>query len=281
MQLVWSVFCLLAVVACAPAAPATHNTQPPGTSSQPTPAVQGEVAVFSASSLTDAFREIGEVFQKANPGSRVAFNFGASTQLRTQLEQGARGDVFATANQAEMDKARQAGLIGGVDRTFARNRLAVIFPRSNPGNIMALKDMAKPGLKFVSAAPEVPIGVYTQEMLDRMTRDAGFGADFRDRVNANIVSREPNVRQVVTKIALGEADFGVVYSSDVTPDMAERVTKFDVPDSYNTLAAYPIAAVMNAANAAGAEAFVSFVQSSDGQALMEKWGFITDKSRTR
>jgi len=231
--------------------------------------------VFAASSLTDAFNEIGAAYQKTATGTKVSFNFAASTQLRTQLELGAKADVFASANQAEMDKAKQSNSIGGADRTFARNRLAVIFPKNNPANIMELKDLARPGLKFVAAAPEVPIGVYTQDMLDKMARDPTFGSDIKDKVNANIVSREPNVRQVVAKIALGEADAAVVYSTDVAPDVTVRIAKLDIPDRLNTLAAYPIAVVKNPPNPPAAEAFVAYVLGKDGQDILKKWGFLS------
>lgn len=236
-------------------------------------AVIGEVVVFAASSLTDAFKEIGDRFEAANPGSKVTFNYGASTQLRTQLEQGAKADLFASANQAEMDKAKGSGVIGGADRVFVRNRLAVIVPKANPGRVNDLKDLAKPGLKFVTAAPEVPIGVYTQDMLDKMVKDPAFGPDFKDRVNANIVSREPNVRQVVAKVSLGEADAAVVYTSDVTPDVAGTIGTLAIPDQFNTLATYPIAVVKGAPNGPGAEAFMSYVLGPDGQAILETWGF--------
>lgn len=243
--------------------------------SQPSARVTGEVTVFAAASLTDAFGEIGKAFEAAHPGSKVTFNFGASSQLRTQLEQGAKADVFASADQAQMDRARQADLIDGADRVFARNRLVVIFPRNNPAQLRALRDLAKPGLKFVTAAPEVPIGVYTQTMLDQLAQDPAYGPDFKDKVNANIVSREPNVRQVVAKVSLGEADAAVVYSTDVTPDVAPNLGTLEIPDQFNTLATYPIAIVRGAGNRSGAEAFIAYVLSPPGQATLKKWGFIT------
>lgn len=236
--------------------------------------VTGEVIVFAASSLTDAFKEIGNAFEAANPGSRVIFNFGASSQLRTQLEQGAKADVFASADQVQMDRARQAGLISGGDRVFVRNRLVLVVPKGNPASLRDLKDLAKPGLRFATAAPEVPIGVYTQQLLDRLSQDPAYGADFKARVNANVVSREPNVRQIVAKVALGEADAAVVYSSDITPDVADRLGRLEIPDRFNTLAVYPIAMVRNAPNPSGAEAFIAYVLSSAGQATLQRWGFI-------
>jgi molybdate transport system substrate-binding protein len=259
----------------APAAAAGPAASSPAPGAKPA-AVGGEITVFAASSLTDAFKELGDRFQATNPASKVTFNFGASTQLRTQLEQGARADAFASANQAEMDKAKAAGVIGGPDTTFARNRLVVILPKNNPGQIKALEDLAKPGLKLVTAAPEVPIGVYTQDLLDRAIQDPAFGPDFKERVNANIVSRETNVRQVVAKVSLGEADAAVVYTTDVTPDLSATITSLAIPDTLNNLASYPIAVVKSPPSPAGAETFVSYVLGPDGQAVLKKWGFIAD-----
>lgn len=250
---------------------------PPAAAASPSPqrSAAGELTVFAAASLTDAFQEISAGFTAQHPDSRVTFNFGASSQLRAQLEQGASADVFASADQAQMDRAKQANLIDGAERVFARNRLVVITPQNNPGGIRELRDLAKPGLRFVTAAAEVPVGVYTQQMLEKLSQDPQFGSDFKDRVNANIVSREPNVRQVVAKVALGEADAAVVYSSDVTPDVAPRLARVEIPDTYNTLATYPIAVVRNAPNRAAAEAFIAYVLSPAGQATLKKWGFIT------
>lgn len=264
-------FTLLLGAACAPAAaPAVPTAAIP-----PTPATTGEVVVFAASSLTDAFNDLSQRFQAANPGVKVTLSYGASTALRTQLEQGARADVFASANQAEMDKAKASGVIGGADRTFAKNRLAVIVPKTNPGKVADLKDLARPGLKLVTAAPEVPVGVYTQDMLDKLAKDPGFSAEFKERVNANIVSREANVRQVVAKVGLGEADAAVVYSTDVTPDIAANITSLPIADQFNTLASYPLAVTKPTANPTTAEAFVAYVMGAEGQDVLRKWGFLS------
>jgi molybdate transport system substrate-binding protein len=174
-----------------------------------------------------------------------------------------------------MDKAKQSRVISGTERVFVRNRLAVITPKDNPGAITSLKDLAKPGLKFVTAAPEVPIGVYTQDVLEKLAGDPAYGADFKDRVNANIVSREPNVRQVVAKVNLGEADAAVVYTSDVAPDVRNTVSMLEIPDQFNTLATYPIAVIKDALNPTGGAAFSAYVLSLDGQASLKKWGFLT------
>ena len=236
--------------------------------------VRGEVSVFAASSLTDAFNEIGERFRAAHPAATVSFNFASSAQLVTQLDQGARADVFASADQVQMDRARDAGRIDGPDRVFARNRLVVIPPAANPGGVTGPGDLGKSGLKVVTSQPEVPVGVYTQDMLERMSRDPRFGADFRARVNANVVSQEANVRQIVAKVQLGEADAGVVYRSDVTRQVQRKLRTLDIPDEYNSIASYPFAPVRDRPNPTGALAFIDFVLSPEGQAILAKWNFM-------
>ena len=237
------------------------------------PATEAKVTVFAAASLTDAFNEIGEQFKQQNPGVTLEFNYAGSQQLRAQLEQGATADVFASANTKEMNAAIQAGLVvSGTQQTFVRNRLAVIIPKDNPGGIVELKDLSKPGLKIVLAAASVPVGGYTLTALDKMNAD--FGATFSQTVMANVVSYEDNVKQVVAKVQLGEADAGIVYSSDVTPSAAEKVAQLDIPDKYNVLATYPIVALTAAPQAELAAKFVDYVLSDAGQVVLQKWGFV-------
>lgn len=238
------------------------------------PAQQATLTVFAAASLTDAFKEIGLAFE-AEKSTPVAFNFGASSQLRTQLQQGASADVFASADQSQMNNARSDGSIAGPDVTFARNRLVLIMPRDNPGRLQSAADIANPGIRFVTAAPEVPIGVYTQNMLDTMSQIDVFGADFKDRANANIVSREPNVRQVVAKVQLGEADAAVVYFSDITPSSAPDLMTIPIPDDLNTLATYPIALVTGGPQAELGQAFIDLVMAPTGQAILGTWNVGT------
>jgi molybdate transport system substrate-binding protein len=237
------------------------------------PAAEQKLTVFAAASLIDAFNEIGEQFKRQNPGVALEFNYAGSQQLRTQLEQGAAADVFAAANTKEMNNAIQAGLVvSGVPQTFVRNRLAVIVPKDNPGGIGELKDLAKPGIKIVLAAPNVPVGGYALTAFDKMNAD--FGATFSPTVLSNVVSQEDNVKQVVAKIQLGEADAGIVYTSDVTPQVAGKLIELDIPDKYNVLATYPIAVLKGAPYASLAAKFVDYVLSAHGQAILKKWGFI-------
>ena len=246
----------------------------PGASGGNTPAsaLSGSLTVYAAASLTDAFSEIGKAFETAHPDVDVAFNFAGSSALRTQIEEGAPADVFASANTTHMDALVEAGL--AADATvFVHNTLVVITPRDNPADLATFADLKNPGLKLVLAAAEVPAGGYAREMLANAEADPEFGAGFSDAVLANLVSNESNVKQVVAKVQLGEADAGIVYGSDVTPDVAANLHTIPVPDTVNVVADYPIAALTDADNLKLAQAFVDFVLSLDGQSILASWGF--------
>ena len=270
-----------AAVAQPAAAPTTAPAAQPTTAAAPanTAPLSGEIVVFAASSLTDAFQEIASTFQQANPNAKVTFNFGASSQLATQLGQGASADVFASADTTQMDNAKKAGAVTSQDQVLARNRLVLITPKDNPARINVIKDLANPGVKFVTAQPSVPIGQYTAQMLEKAIADPAYGADFKTKVVANMVSQEDNVRQVVSKVQLGEADAAVVYSTDATPQVRDQLQIIQVPDPLQTLATYPIA-VAKGNNPAGGEAFVAYVVGPQGQATLAKWGFLPPTQAT-
>ncbi|MBV9597803.1 MAG: molybdate ABC transporter substrate-binding protein [Chloroflexi bacterium] len=261
----------------APAKPtAAPAAQPTTAGSAPKPAaapVSGEIVVFAAASLTDVFQDMATAFQQANPDAKLTFNFGASSTLATQLGQGASADVFASADPIQMDNARKSRAVTGQDQVFAGNRLVLITPRDNPANITSVKDLANDGVKFVTAQPAVPIGTYTSQMLDKASADPSYSSDFKERVMANTVSQETDVRQVVSKVQLGEADAAIVYSTDPTPQVRDQLNIIQVPDALQTLATYPIA-VAKGNNSSGGEAFVSYVLGPEGQAALAKWGFL-------
>ncbi len=234
-----------------------------------------ELTIFAASSLTNAFSEIGAAFSEANPNVDVVFNFAGSSTLSTQIGQGAPADVFASANNTQMQVVVDAGLITSEPSTFAHNRLVLIVPADNPAGIKSLDDLANPGIKLVVAAPAVPVRVYTDTMLAALAADPAYGEDFRSAVVANFVSEEDNVRQVSAKVALGEADAGIVYSSDVTPDIASDVIVLPIPDAVNTLASYPIAVLDDSAEPELTQSFIDFVLADAGQDILVKWGLIS------
>jgi len=250
--------------AASPAAPEPSST---------TGAPLGPITVFAASSLTDAFREIGVGMRAARLGASVAFNFGGSPTLRTQLAQGARADVFASADEATMLGAQEDGTITGQPRIFALNLLTVIMPAGNPAQIVRLQDLARPGMKLVLAAPEVPVGLYARQAFESMGRDAAFGSGFAEAVARNVVSNETDVKAVVAKVQLGEADAGVVYRTDITAAVRAKVTELAIPDADNVVARYPIALVKGGPNAVGGQAFLSYVLSPPGQEVLARYGF--------
>jgi molybdate transport system substrate-binding protein len=236
---------------------------------------ESDLTVFAAASLTESFTELGKQFEATHPGVKVVLNFAGSQQLRAQLEQGAPADVFASANSKEMNNAINSALIvSGTQKTFARNRLVAIYPVDNPGQVETLADLGKPGLKLVVADEAVPVGKYTATMLDEMSQDPAYGAEFTARVQSNVASRENDVKAVVAKVRLDEADAGVVYSTDVTPDAAKDVTPLAIPDRFNQLATYPIAALTQAPHPELAQAFIDLVLSDKGQAVLSDFGFI-------
>jgi len=280
-----SAFAILLTLLAACAAPATTAptavpptaapTSAPATVA-PTAAAAQTLTVFAAASLTDAFGEIGKAFEAANPGTTVTFNFAGSQQLAQQIGQGAPADVFASANGTQMNVVIKSGqVVSGSQKTFVKNRLVVIFPTANPGGVTKLQDLAKPGLKVVLADKSVPVGGYALDFLTKASASPDFTATYSPTVLANVVSYETDVKQVLAKVSLGEADAGIVYTTDVTPDAAGKVGRLDIPDTLNTIATYPIAAVKGSPNAAVAQAFVDYVLSADGQAVLAKWGFIT------
>ena len=173
-----------------------------------------------------------------------------------------------------MQAALSKGEVIDAGATFAQNVLVIIVPRSNPGKITSPADLARPGLKLVLAQDGVPVGTYARQSLAKFngTGDA-YPADFDSRVLKNLASNEPNVKAVVAKVQLGEADAGIVYATDVTAGVAPDVTSIPIPDHFNVVAAYPIALTSHASNTEAARAFIDFVLSSDGQAILAKYGF--------
>lgn len=236
---------------------------------------QDQLVVFAAASLTDAFEALADAFEVDNPDAEILFNFSGSSMLAAQLGQGAPADIFASANPQQMQSAIDEDRIAGEPITFAENRLVVIVPIDNPAVIEALDDLANEGVDLILAAPEVPIRVYTDEVLAVLADDSAFGENYAEAVLENLVSEEPNVRQVVAKIALGEADAGIVYASDVTPDIAETVLVLPIPDEINVQAIYPIAITDDTRQSELAQRFIDFVLSEAGQKLLVEWGFVS------
>jgi molybdate transport system substrate-binding protein len=234
------------------------------------------LVVFAAVSLREAFTAIGRDFEHAHPGMKITFNFAGTQELRTQLEHGAAADVFASADQRHMDELLRARRVTD-PVVFARNEPVVVVAKAKAAALRTFADLPS-ARRIVVGAEEVPIGRYTLQILERVAQR--LGPDFRARVDARVVSRELNVRQVLAKVSLDEADAGIVYRTDAAT-AADKVTVMSIPEDVNVIAEYPIAAVAGAAHPALARAWVALVLSTGGQQALAGAGFLPVASGPR
>lgn len=223
------------------------------------------VTVLAAASLTDAFEAIGERFEHADRCVDVRFSFGPSDGLAVQIVEGAAADVFASASHSWMDVVASDGPGIEARRDFARNSLVVITPADDATTVTSLDDLAKDGVSLVLAAEGVPAGDYARGILADARILAG--------ASANVVSNEEDVKGVVQKVLLGEADAGIVYRTDVTEEVRSQVRTVEIPEDVNVIATYPIAVVASTENPDQAGAFVDFVLG-DGQEILRSFGFL-------
>jgi molybdate transport system substrate-binding protein len=253
--------------ATAPGAPAQKNAAP---------AVDRSLRVHAAASLHDSFAQIAQEFEETHRDVKVALSTAGSNQLRLQLEQGAPGDVFASADTVQMDAAVKSKLvIEGQPRVFAHNRLVIIVPAQNPGGVSEFKDLGKPGLRLIVAEDAVPVGRYTAKMLEAAGKgeaSAGLGEEFVKAVRANVVSREQNVAAVVSKVRLGEGDAGIAYATDAMGAAKADLKVIAVPGEFDQRADYLIATLERAGEKALAAEFVGYVLGP-GAEVLKRRGF--------
>jgi molybdate transport system substrate-binding protein len=242
-----------------------------GTQSLTTPARASEaqeLTVFAAASLREVFQSIALTFEKQHPNLKVRFNFAGSQDLRVQIEQGAKVDVFASADWKHMKSLATQGLVTE-PKVFARNLPVVVVPKNNPAKVATFADLAKV-THLVVGAPEVPIGAYTENIF--AAAEKLNGKAFADKVRAKVRSHELNVRQVLTKVAMGEGDAGIVYKTDALT-MPDKVQVIEIPSAINVVAEYPIATLKAAPHAELAREFVKLVLSKDGEKFLTAAGF--------
>lgn len=233
-----------------------------GTSSSGS-AASSTLTVFAASSLTAAFDQIGNDFMTANPGVTVTFDFGSSTDLAAQIQSEGTADVFASASGTAMDTVESDP--GVTDRTnFATNQLVIITPPGDPAGIASIADLAKPGVQLVLAAKGVPVGDYARQALT--------SAGILHEAMQNVVSNEDDDASVVAKVTSGEADAGIVYTSDVVA-AGNAVRSVAIPTAVNVVASYPIAVVTGSTHTDTATSFLNEVVGPTGQATLKDFGF--------
>lgn len=247
---------LLVLTGCGSSSGGTANPQ----SSTSSSGVTGTVTVFAAASLTESFTKIGKDFEAANPGAKATFNFAGSSALATQINQGAPADVFASAAPANMKTVTDAGNGEGTATTFVRNQLIIAVPKGNPKSIAGLADLTKPGVKVALCAVQVPCGAAAKKALDAA------------KVALTPVTLEQDVKSALSKVKLGEVDAALVYRTDAKASPSD-VDGVEFPESAGAINDYPIIVLKNAPNKAGAQAFVAFVESDKGKAVLTAAGF--------
>jgi molybdate transport system substrate-binding protein len=246
----------VAVALLAAACGSTDDNSSNGNSGSPT-----EIKVFAAASLTAAFGKIGQDFTAANPNTKVTFSFAGSQALATQIQQSAPADVFASADTTNMGKVSS---LVNTPTNFASNLLQIVVAKGNPKGIKTLSDLSNPDAKVVLAAPDVPAGKYAAQALSAQ------------HVTVKPVSLEDNVKAVITKVSLGEADAGIVYVTDVTA--GDKVEGVDIPNTQNVVATYPIATVKASTHQSQAQSFMDMVTSDQGQQVLKSFGFLPPPS---
>src|SRR5438477_1370004 len=233
------------------------------------------ISVLAASSLQPAFTAAAMVYERSHPDTTLTFGFDASSALRTKIEQGAPADLFASADLINAQKLVQDGFAIGPVQPFAGNRLAIVVPSDNPAHIVTPLDLARAGVRLVAAGEDVPISVYAPQLISALARQPGYPPGFAAQVAANVISREDNVAAVVAKVALGEGDAGIVYGTDALA--SSELTEVPLPADLNVSVTYA-AVVLNGASAPGAaRAFLAWLTSAAGQAVLARFGFVASR----
>ncbi len=248
---------LVPLAACGTDGGTGKDAAGPSGSGSASGAPAADLTVLAAASLTDVFRTAGAAYEKSHPGTKLTFSFAGSQELVAQVSQGSPADVLVTSDTKSMDKVKADT---GTPAIIAKNRLVIATGEGNPFKVDDLKDLADPELKVVLAAPEVPAGKYSKQILDAR------------KITVKPVSQEPNVRSVLSKVELGEADAGLVYTTDAA-SAKDEVDAVEIPDDQNAIATYPAATIKDSENAEAAAAFVAWLSSPEGQKILQDAGF--------
>jgi molybdate transport system substrate-binding protein len=256
------------------ATPPTSTPPAPGASATgmpPTPAPVS-LTILGAASLTGTLAAAKTAYESATPGVTLVISTDSSSALETKIEQGAPADVFLSADTTNPAKLVTAGLANGAPVVFAGNKLTIIVPTDNPARITSPKDLARTGVKIIAAGDTVPITKYAKMLVANLAKEMGYPTDFVATYNANVVSMEENVKAVVAKIELGQGDAAICYVTDAKA--STKVKTIDVPPTANVPASYAGVVVKASANAAAAQAFLTWLAGPDGQAVLATFGFL-------
>lgn len=255
--------------AASPAAPSTGSSAVGSGASGASPI---ELQIYAAASLKPVLERVKAVYEAATPGVTLTVSTDSSTALETKIEEGAPADVFLSADTKNPKTLVDKGLASGSMVIFAGNQLTVIVPPANPAGIRSPLDLARPGVKVIACAEGVPIQKYTAQWLAKVSALPSYGTDFAARYTANVVSQEDNVGGIVTKVALGEGDAGVVYVTDAKS--SGQVSTVAIPADQNVPASYGAVVVKGSAHGAAASAFLAWLTGQDGEAILGTFGFL-------
>jgi len=235
---------------------------------------QKELMIFAAASLTGVVGDIETIFEESHPGVSVTTNCDSSATLETQIKEGAYADVYLPASVKNMDNLVKEEMIDTESVTlYGTNKLAIIVPIDNPAEITGLADLAKPGVKIVSETSEVPVRKYTEQVLNKTLNSTEYGQAFVDAFRANVFSEETNVAGATTKVALGEADAGITYYSDVTKDLADKIIIIDIPEDLNVVATYKAGILSESVNEELADEYIGLLTSEEGKSVLKDYNF--------
>lgn len=240
----------------------------------PQAAVPGQLTVYVPGPFAEISKVFGAGFEAQHPDVKVRFEVGHTPTQRAQIEQGATPDVIIAAGRADIDALAQENLVAADQvKGLVRNQLVVIVPPDNNANITSPADLANPGVRLLVGAEELPIGMATQKLLGNLSKQ--LGPDFKDKALANVVSKEMGVNPIVSKIALGEADAGIVFVTDATPD--SKVQTLAIPDDANVIVTFVVAPLAGAPDSGLAKAFVDYLLSDETQSMLQAKGFLPAK----
>lgn len=233
-----------------------------------------ELSVFAASSLVGVMDDMKPAFEAVHPGVTIIANIDGTASLETQLKEGAYADIFLPASTKNMENMKKAGLMQNESIIpYATNRMSIIVPVDNPANITTLADLAKPGIKIVSVTKDVPVRKYTEQILNNTAQDPEYGQAYVDAFRANVISEEVNAAAGVAKVALGEGDAAISYSTDVTDDVSDEVTIIEIPERINVVGLYEAGIMSESTQPKLAQEFITLLTSDTGKAILQDYGF--------
>lgn len=231
-----------------------------------------DLTVYAAASLTAPLEAVRATYESSHPGLHLTLAFDSSAALRTQIEQGAPADIFLSADLTNPQTLADAGFATGLVTKFAGNHLVIVVPKTNPASIDTPADLARPGVRIVAAGEKVPITVYATKLIEHLGAQAGYPLDFASAYEANVVSREDNVKAIVAKVGLGEADAGIVYVTDALA--SDQLATIDVPSAAAVSATYGGVVVAASPHQGEAADFLAWLAGPDGQAILADFGFV-------